>query len=759
MDITEEILDILAQFGGGRCDSAQTAVRFLLPALFWGMLAWIALGGWKARREKRDLYISVAAFVGLSRELVLFIAEYGGRKGIISFEKAHRVFPPLEHALTMLSGLLIGYAFMKYFLPWRKFSRTFLKTGSAIIAVIYLITVPAWISFLDAHPDAAFGAFWGDMVFRVTASILIGIVLGSLFIGNRKGLPVPKVLYVAFSFLFLDEFLMIINLATGEIHRTTYCPVRHNLHIWAVPLLGAVYWKELFNELANEKERLFVTLRSISEGVIATDAQGLVVLMNKAAMKLTGWEQSEAVGRRLSDVFHIVNEKTGERLDNPPEKVLLTGGIVGPAQNTALISQDGTERSIDDSGAPIRDREGKIIGMVLVFRDITEKRKRDEEFLRSQKLESIGVLAGGIAHDFNNLLTAILWNLSSARTYESPQDTGYKRLAAAEKAVIRATDLARQLLTFAKGGAPVKKTAPVAEMIKESAVFALRGSKSQCEFSIPYDLWAGNIDAGQISQVLHNLVLNADEAMPQGGTIHITCENITLSESGPVPLKGGRYVKITVRDEGMGIPTEYLERIFDPYFTTKQEGSGLGLAVSYSIIRKHDGHISVESTPGKGTTFYIYLPASLEKLHVTAEKGHRTPVACEGRILLMDDEDDILEIVSETLTQSGFTVECAKDGREAVDKYKKAMESGTPFKAVILDLTIRGGMGGRDAVKNLLAIDPSVKAIASSGYSSDPITSDLRKYGFSGVLIKPYRIEDVERVLLQVIGSGGGFYL
>ncbi len=502
--------------------------------------------------------------------------------------------------------------------------------------------------------------------------------------------------------------------------------------------------------LAAEKERLAVTLRSIGDGVITTDMAGKIVLINKVAEKLTGWIEDEAIGQPLSEVFHIINEKTRQRCENPVEKVLESGGTVGLANHTVLIARDGTERILADSGAPIYDKEGKIIGVVLVFRDITEKRKMEEELLKASKLESVSILAGGIAHDFNNILTAILGNISFAKMEISPEDEIFKTLTAAEKASLRARDLTRQLLTFAKGGAPVKKTTSIAELIKDSASFTLRGSNARCEFSIPDDLWPVEIDEGQISQVINNLVINADQAMPAGGIIKVGAENMIVGAEQALPLEDGKYVRISIEDQGIGIPEDYLSKIFDPYFTTKQKGSGLGLATSYSIINNHEGHIKVESELGVGTTFYVYLPASPSKI-LTEKKVEESPLVGKGKILVVDDEEAVREVAGRLLKCVGHQVAFARDGAEAIELYKKAQEAGQPFDAVIMDLTIPGGMGGKEAINKLLDIDPEIKAIVSSGYSNDPVMSEFKRYGFSGVVAKPYEIVELSEAVDKVI--------
>jgi PAS domain S-box-containing protein len=502
--------------------------------------------------------------------------------------------------------------------------------------------------------------------------------------------------------------------------------------------------------LAEEKERLAVTLRSIGDGVITTDINGIIVLMNKVAEQLTGWTQVEAKGQPLDKVFHIINERTRQKCLSPVRKVLETKGIVVLANHTVLISKDGTEKVLADSGAPIRDNESNIIGVVLVFRDITEKQRLDNELQKAQKLESVGVLAGGIAHDFNNILTGIIGNLSLVKLYINPKDKAYSRLIEMEKAAERAKDLTQQLLTFSKGGIPIKKVVSIGDILKDSASFAVHGSNVKLEFSIAEDLWNAEVDEGQFNQVINNVVLNATQAMPQGGIININAYNVDRVDERFRPGRIGKYIKIEIRDHGIGIPKDHLQKVFDPFFTTKQKGSGLGLAISYSIIKKHDGYMFVESELGAGSIFYIYLPSSKE---IITEVDMRTGriIKGHGRVLVMDDEDVIREIAGEILNVLGYDVEFSKDGNEAFEKYKKARDMKTPFDIVILDLTIPGGLGGKDTIMRLKEFDPDVKAIVSSGYSNDPIMSNYRDYGFCGVIVKPYDINEVSKALHDVI--------
>ncbi|MDI6791555.1 MAG: PAS domain S-box protein [bacterium] len=510
--------------------------------------------------------------------------------------------------------------------------------------------------------------------------------------------------------------------------------------------------KQAEEALAAEKERLGVTLRSIGDGVIATDTKGEIVLINQVAENLTGWAQGEAMGKPLTEVFHIINEKTREHCENPIAKVIKTGKIVSLADRTVLIAEDGTERLVDDSAAPIHDKEGNIIGVVLVFRDITEKQKMEEHLQRTQKLESIGILAGGIAHDFNNILSIIWGNIDLARMYSKSEDKVLERLAKSEKGCLRAKDLTQQLLTFARGGAPIKQPVAVSKLLKDTVELALSGARARCEISLPDDLWLGVIDEVQISQVINNMIINAGEAQPSGGIIKVRAENVSVTAEDVLPLQAGKYVKISIEDQGIGIPEENLPKIFDLYFSTKEDGDGLGLATAWSIIKKHDGCIEVKSEVGVGTTFDIYLPASDEKLIIKEEEKAEI-FRGEGKILLMDDEEDVREATGWLLKGLGYEVEFAGDGAEAVDLYNEARKVGRPFGGVILDLTIPGGMGGKETMQKLVEIDPEVKVIVSSGYSNDPIMADFEEYGFSGVAAKPYDIRKLSEVLYNVIGS------
>jgi PAS domain S-box-containing protein len=507
--------------------------------------------------------------------------------------------------------------------------------------------------------------------------------------------------------------------------------------------------------LRESEERLRATVSSMSDGVLSVDAFGEITFANQAAAEITGWPLDAIVGERLTKIYNVRGERDGSDQRARLEQLPTGAAGTGRPMSLRLIQRMEGERTVAEASATLRDAHGEAVGSVLVIRDVTEQRKLEEEILRGQKLDSLGVLAGGIAHDFNNILAGVFGHLSIARSQLDDQEALAARIGRAEAACARARDLTQRLLTFARGGTPIRKSASLGELITESVDFALRGSNVASEVRISDDLWTAPVDRGQISQVLHNLVINADQAMPEGGALTVVAENAVITEESSLTLEPGQYVHISVTDTGVGIEPEVMARIFDPYFTTKEMGTGLGLASSFSIVRGHEGAVTVESTLASGTTFHVYLPCV--DTAIEAEEPTRPALSAPrggGRILVMDDDPELREVLSGQLTQLGYFVETTADGHGAVDRYTDAFRRDEPFDLVILDLTVPGGVGGLETIDSLLALDPSARAVLCTGYANHMAMAQPERFGFCGTLPKPFTRGELRSLLASVLDSG-----
>lgn len=520
--------------------------------------------------------------------------------------------------------------------------------------------------------------------------------------------------------------------------------------------------RDEFKELFGSFNDMSTTLKESNEGILAQmalnqtilqtsvdgfmllDDSGAIIGSNPALSEISGYAQDEILSMNLAD------------LKDPDASLEVEGLLAEIRQSSSMIFEmsqkrkDGGLIATEISVTHVEmEGEGKFFCFV---RNISERKRMEAEFLKIQKLESLGVLAGGIAHDFNNLLTAMVGNIDLARRKIDPSGKAYQFLENARKASDRAQNLTQQLLTFSRGGSPVKQVIKLNGLIEDAVGFTLSGSNVKCELNLPENLWLVEADSGQISQVVQNITLNASQAMPGGGTIKVSAENVVVDENWlPLSMGKGNCVKLTFVDEGVGIPGKYLTKIFDPYFTTKQSGNGLGLTICHSIINKHNGRLAVDSKPGEGSVFTIYLPA-LGVAGARDDKSHEeSMVIGSGTVLVMDDEAFVRDIAAAILSELGYKSDFALNGREAIDLYRKAMQAGQPYVAVIMDLTIPGGMGGKEAIRELLAIDPAVKAIVSSGYSYDPIMAEHKKYGFSGVVAKPYDVDQISKILKDML--------
>ena len=517
-------------------------------------------------------------------------------------------------------------------------------------------------------------------------------------------------------------------------------------------LLQEVQERRLVEEaLRREKDFIGQLMETSPVGILLIDDKGRFTFANAGAARVLVRPVEEIT--RLSCTSEVWQWSThaGEPLaarDLPCQRAFAKGLPVRNAP-LAVAAPDGRRVLLSVNADPLGEDKRNPSGCVITVEDVTERVRLEQEIFRTQKLESVGVLAGGIAHDFNNLLTGIMGNISLAQMGLPAGGSIFETLAEAEKAALLARDLTQQLLTFSRGGKPVKQTVALGELIANASQFTLRGANVRAESSFPPDLWAVEADKGQLAQVFHNLVINACQSMPLGGTVHLAAANVFIDSGSGTPLPSGKYVRVTIADHGVGIPPENLPKIFDPFFSTKKGGTGLGLAIVHSIVKNHGGQIEVTSAPGEGTTFSLLLPASA---------GVASPAApptgtCSGRgrILLMDDEPVVRQVVSRILTALGYEVEAAAEGAAAVALYRDGLAGGKPFDAVILDLTVPGGMGGAEAMGLLRSIDPAVRAIVSSGYSSDPVMSNYGDYGFRSMIAKPFQANDLSRVLRQVL--------
>jgi PAS domain S-box-containing protein len=508
--------------------------------------------------------------------------------------------------------------------------------------------------------------------------------------------------------------------------------------------------EEAFEALKLEHERTRTTLSSIGDGVISTDVLGKIDYMNPVAEKLTGWSLSQALGRPIAEVFKIFRERSGEAVVNPIVEVLLTGQLAELARNTRLIARTGEIRSIGDIAAPVHDSKGSVRGAVLIFRDITDSQILMEHIQNNERLESLGVLAGGIAHDFNNLMGGIFANIELVRLRVDSNSTQAVYLDRAIKSFHRATDLTRQLLTFAKGGTPVLVLSSVEEIVRGSAELALTGKVATLNIVADPFIPQCSVDPNLISQVFSNLVINALEAMPDGGSIDIVEKSVTVSDEFLAHLRPGRYVEVSVSDHGPGIPDEILTRIFDPFFTTKPTGHGLGLSICKSIVNRHDGDLQVRTTMGKGTTFKVYLPAVAGPNPMPSAEVARV-FQGKGTVLVMDDDEELKEALASTLVNLGFQTINVADGNATLAHLRKRVATDEHLVAAFLDLTIRGGMGGKETATAIRAQGWKFPLFVCSGYSDDPILAKPQDFGFSGTLTKPFLMSDVVRLMGSVV--------
>ncbi len=527
--------------------------------------------------------------------------------------------------------------------------------------------------------------------------------------------------------------------------------VRVDDDIWYLLTIENISEQRRFEDfIVREKHRLAAILQDFGDGLIIIDNNGQVELMNSMAEALTGYSLPDAQGKHVETILQIEAGQPFGTFNKFLNHLFRSEKSVDLGAEAIMNSASGETIEVQVVGSGLTDPGQQRNGASLIIRNVSTRRKLEAIMLREDKLQSIGLLASGLAHDMNNLLMGILGNLSLTQICVGDNEEALATLERAEKAVERAKQISHKLLTFSKGGAPVKETKSIVESIRESSGFALSGSASVCQFNFPHNLSLVDFDETQINQVFQNLVTNADQAMPEGGLIEVSAENVLL-QTGEVPtLLPGKYVVVAVSDQGVGIPKEKLSRIFDPYFTTKDSGSGLGLAVCYSILRKHGGFLKVESQENVGTTFLCYFPASASQPKKSTSK--RKPVKYGGgKILIVDDEYMVAETTRILLEKIGYNCCDVGGSQEAVEVFNEAIQIGEPFDLVILDLTLPGDIGGEEILGLLRQIDPKVKAIVSSGYSHKEVLANYEQYGFNAIAAKPYDLADISHIVYDLI--------
>lgn len=499
-------------------------------------------------------------------------------------------------------------------------------------------------------------------------------------------------------------------------------------------------------EVIRESELRYRSLvENTSDMIIETDLDGHLIFANKSFCNFAGFGFYDIKGKKIFDFIHEDDEKYFITNFKNTKNINISSNC-----EFRVMKDRNKWKWVESTFTYAKNKDNKNV-VLINFRDISDRKTLEEERLRMQKLDSLAVLAGGIAHDFNNLLSVILGSVSLLDVSLPDRNEKITRyLNDLDTAAFRAKDLTNQLLTFSKGGAPVKEVySTIGKLTRDTAEFTISGSKSKCEFNIDDDLWLLEIDPGQMSQVIQNLVINADQAMPTGGCIFVKATNSIMEQCNDLSISDGKYVCITIQDQGVGMTKEVMNKIFDPYYTTKSRGSGLGLATVYSIIKNHEGYIFVDSIVGSGTTFTIYLPVTDKKADGKKEGGEL--IKGSGRVLVMDDDLVLQKVVSGMLEHLGFSVVITDDGEQAIAEFQKAYNSNEAFSLVILDLTVPGRMGGMETQKKLMEIDPDVNTIVSSGYSNDTVLSNYESYGFKGRVSKPYKIDDLSLEISNIM--------
>ncbi|MBI5905794.1 MAG: response regulator [Deltaproteobacteria bacterium] len=749
-----ELLEILSQFGGGRGDPGNNAVRFVLAAAFWAVLLSVALRRWRRDREKRDCLVGVAAAVGLTREAVMFLLEYGTFRGFIPNVLSYNVYPPLEHSLTGVARVLLGYAFLRYFLPDRKTPERFLAAGLACVAVLYAVTAPLWVRFLGDHREMywqvslRFADFWGETAFSAFGAAMAAAVILLLYLPFRRGRRVPPGIPVAFLLLFLDHFLMIVNIATGvEDGLALYSPVRNMLAIAAIPIFLGVYWNDLFQRLDEERARNLSILTGIGDGISIQGPDLKVLYQNPVHVGFTGNHVGE----------HCFRAYEGKEApcEGCPVVLSMADGRTHTVERS--VERPEGDLHVEITASPMRDAAGRIVAGIESVRDISGRKRLEDQFRHAQRMEAVGRLAGSVAHDFNNLLTAIngYGDLLLARI--DPADPNRRHVEEIVGAGSRAAALTGQLLAFSRRQPTRQVAMEPAAVVSGMETMLRRLIGESVDLRIEAPPGAGQVlaDEGEIGQVVMNLAVNARDAMPRGGRLSIGVDGFDADEPvvhdlGVVPP--GRYIRLAVRDTGHGMGGEVLSHLFEPFFTTKGKGKGTGLGLStvYGIVGRDGGHVGVDSAPGKGTVVSVYLPRAPEGAMAPEKEPSRTAAAGGTEtVLVAEDEENVRELARQVLAEKGYNVLAAGNGAEAL-----SMLAGlsAPPNLLLTDV-VMPGMNGFDLAERFRRVCREARVVYMSGYPDSEILPHGTLSAGAHFLQKPFNAEMLARKTREALDA------
>ncbi len=757
-----ELILVCTQFGGGPGDPANNVVRFLLAAFFWGVLLLVSYRMWRSTNDRRHLFFSISAAVGASRELFMFTAEYGSFRGYLSFPAVFRYYPPIEHSVETLSIILMGYAFIRFYFNFEKFSRLFLICSSSLTLFTYIVTAPLWIMFLDASDRASlngssfmgahFHDFFGDLTFRIIGVVVTLFVLASFLYARKRSVRVPWLAFLAFFVFFLDHVLQAFNDLHNDRYAPIFAPLRHCSHTVGIMLFVGTYWWEVTRQFNNGKKLLQTLLDAMPDHIFYKNTDGIYLGCNQTfADQFIGRPKERIIGTTEQEL--VSDPALAERFSQSDRDIMTTGTSLTYELPTTL--SDGKCVVLETIKTPFYDSEGLIAGLIGVSRDITERKNLEEQLRHSQKMDAIGQLAGGVAHDFNNILTAIIGYASLMQTEIGPTHRQAYNLNQILTSSDRATKLVQNLMSFSRRETLTASTFDLNSIVGNLRDFLQRIITEDIDFQLTCSesTMSVYVDSGQIEQVLTNLVANARDAMPKGGQLTVTTQLSELTDSF-VQSHGygisGSYAMVMVKDSGAGMDEATCKRIFEPFFTTKEinKGTGLGLSIVYGIIKQHNGFITVSSEPGRGTAFQIYLPiVTIEPTAAGKIADEAVPEKGSETILVAEDDPIVSDIVETTLRNFGYQVITAEDGRDAVEKFTA---NRNKISLVLMDI-IMPGMNGRDAAEEIRKIQPSSKILFTSGYTADIISSRGELSDGEDLLVKPAKPLDLLRKIRQML--------